>query len=87
MTDDLTDDIFWIHCTRMPWFDTRLGYLKKEKKKKDTSYICVIYLIYNIYGIYVIFILYISYKLHIYERLSLCYINSTSFTSEIEEPT
>ena len=72
MTDDLTDDIFWIHCTRMPWFDTRLGHLKKEKKKKkDTSYICVIYLIYYIY---IIFILYISYKLHIYVRLKVCVI-------------
>ena len=56
MTDDLTADIFWIHCTRMPRFDTRLGHLKKEKKK---SYKCVIYLIYYIYSIYVIGILYI----------------------------
>ena len=77
MTDDLTDDIFWIHCTRMPWFDTRLGHLKKEKKgkrKKDTSYICVIYLIYNIYSIYVICILYISYKLYIFVKLKVCVI-------------
>ena len=74
MTDDLTDDIFWIHCTRMPWFDTRLGHLKKEKRKKekkDTSYICVIYLIYYIY---IIFILYISYKLYIFVRIKVCVI-------------
>ena len=57
MTDGLSADIFWIHCTRMPWFDTRLGHLKKEKK--NISYICVIYLIYYIYSIYVIGILYI----------------------------
>ena len=30
MTVDLTDDIIWKQGTRMPWFDTRIGHLKKE---------------------------------------------------------
>ena len=71
MTHDLTDDIFWIHGTRIPWFDTRLGHLKKEKY---TSYICVIYLIYYIYIVYVLYIAYIC------KVKSVCYINRTSFT-------
>ena len=56
MTDDVTDDIVLIQGTRMPWFNTRLGH---EKRKKDTSYICIIYLICNIYCLYLICILYI----------------------------
>ena len=48
VTDDVTDDIFWIQGVRMPWFDTRLGHLKKEK---SISYLCVIYLICYIYSI------------------------------------
>ena len=43
MTDDLTDDIFWIQGTRMPWFDTSLGHLKKEKSKR------LIYVLYFLY--------------------------------------
>ena len=62
MTDGVTDDIFWIQGTRMPWFNTRLS---PEKRKKHTSYICIIYLICNIYCIYLICILYI-YILRIY---------------------
>ena len=61
MTDGVTDDIVWIQGTRMPWFNTRLGHLKK----KYTSYIRIIYLIYNIYCIYLIFILYILYITYI----------------------
>ena len=63
MTNGVTDDIVWIQGTRMPWFKTRLG---PEKKKKDTSYICIIYLICNIYCIYLICILYILYIVYIY---------------------
>ena len=65
MTDDLTDDIIWKQGSRMPWFDTRLGHMKKEKNY--ISDICVIYLICYIYSIYLICILYI-YILHIYVR-------------------
>ena len=69
MTDDLTDDIFWIQGTRMPWFDTRLDYLKKEK---------------IIHFIYVLYILYTSlYIAYICKVKSVCYINRTSFTSYI----
>ena len=69
MTYDVTDDIFLIQGTRMPWFDTRLGHMKKEK---------------SIHLLYVLYFLYISY---IYRVKSLCYINRTSFTSYIGEPT
>ena len=31
-TDGVTDDIFWIQGTMMPWFNTRLG---PEKRKKE----------------------------------------------------
>ena len=54
MTDGVTDDIFWIQGTRMPWFNTRFG---PEKRKKHKTFICTIYLICNIYCIYLIFIL------------------------------
>ena len=80
MTDDVTNDIFWIQGVRMPWFDTRLGHLKKEKVY---IYVCVIYLIYYIYSIYLIFILYILYITYICRVKSVCYINRTSFTSYI----
>ena len=30
VADGVTDDIVWIQGTRMPWFNTRLGHLKKE---------------------------------------------------------
>ena len=46
VTDDLTDDIIWIQGTRLPWFDTRLGHLEKEK---------------SIHSIYVLYILYLIY--------------------------
>ena len=52
MTDDLTDDTIWIQGARMPWFDTRLNHLKKEKY---TSYICFISYMYIIYLIYCIY--------------------------------
>ena len=44
VTDDVTNDIFWIQGMRMPWFDTKLGYRKKEK-----SLHLIIYLIYCIF--------------------------------------
>ena len=62
MTDGITDDIVWIQGTRMPWFNTRLG---PEKRKKDTSYICIINL-YVIYIIYILYAYYIFYILHKY---------------------
>ena len=59
VTDGVMDDMVWIQGTRMPWFNTALGHLKKEKK--DTSYIFIIYLICNIYCIYLICIIYNIY--------------------------
>ena len=35
MNNHLTDDIIWIQGARMPWFDTRLGHLKKENKEVE----------------------------------------------------
>ena len=78
MTDDLTDDIFWIQGTRMPWFDTRLDYLKKEK---IIHFIYMLYILYT--SIYLICILYILYIAYICKVKSVCYINRTSFTSYI----
>ena len=54
MTDGVTDDIFCIQGIRMPWFNTSLG---PEKRKKDSSYICII----NLYVICILYILYILY--------------------------
>ena len=51
-----------------------------EKRKKNTSYICVIYLVYSIYLICILYMLYIAY---IYKVKSVCYINRTSSTSYI----
>ena len=84
MTDGVTDDIFWIQGTRMPWFNTRLG---PEKRKKHTSYICIIYLICDIYCIYLICLLYILYIAYICGVKSEWYINRTSFTIYIVELT
>ena len=53
MTVGVTDDIFWIQGTRMPWFNTWLG---PEKRKKDTCNIIV----------YILYAYYIFYILHIY---------------------
>ena len=58
VTDDLMDNIIWIQGTRMPWFDTRLGHLKR---KTYTSDICSIYLISYIYIEYIFYVYYISY--------------------------
>ena len=68
----------------MPWFNTRLG---PEKEKKNKSYICIIYLIFNIYCIYLMYILYILYIAYICRVKSEWYINRTSFTTYIVEPT
>ena len=46
MTDDLTDDIIWKQGTRMSWFDTRMGHLKKEK---SIHLICLLYILYIAY--------------------------------------
>ena len=54
VTDGVTDDIVWIQGTRVPWFNTRLGHLKKEK---SMHLIYVLYLICNIYCTYLICIL------------------------------
>ena len=43
-TDGVTDDIVWIQGTRMPWFHTKLGHLKKEKQ----AYILYMYYVYYI---------------------------------------
>ena len=87
MTVDLLDDIIWIEGARMPWFDTRLGHLKKEKIHVlymlyiyDILYIYSIYLIYYIYIylifylyiVYILYVYYISYILHIYVRSKVC---------------
>ena len=63
VTDGVTDDIVWIQGTRMPWFNTRLGHLKKEK---STHLIYVIYILYVIYIVYILYAYYISYILHMY---------------------
>ena len=47
MTDDLTDDITWKVGRRMPWFDTRLGHIKK--KNVHILYMCYISYILHIY--------------------------------------
>ena len=61
MTDGVTVDIIWIQGTRMPWFDTRLGHLKK----KYTSDICSIYLISYIYIEYIfMYIIYLIYNIY-----------------------
>ena len=81
MTDGVTDNIVVRGCPgSIP------GWILKNEKKK-TTYICIIYLMCNIYCIYLIFILYI-YILHIYGRVKgEWYINMTSFTTYILEPT
>ena len=84
MTDGITDNIVWIQGTRMSWFNTRLG---PEKRKKPTIYICIIYLICKINCIYLICILYILYIAYKCKVKSEWYINRTSFTRYIVEPT
>ena len=58
-----------------------------KKENKPTTYICLIYLICNIYCIYLICILYILYIAYICRVKSEWYINWTSFTRYIVEPT
>ena len=58
MTDGLTEVIFWIQGTRMPWFNTCLGPKKKAY---------ILYMYYISYMIYILYISnYISYILLIY---------------------
>ena len=59
----------------------------QKKGKKHTSYICIIYLICNIYCIYLICIFFILYIPYICRVKSEWYINRTSFTTYIVEPT
>ena len=63
MTDGVTDDIFWIQGTRMPWLNTRLV---PENRKKRIHLIYVLYMLYIIYNVYILYAYYISYILHIY---------------------
>ena len=81
MTDGVTDDMVWIQGTRMPWFNTRLGHLKKEKR----AYILYMYYIYCIkYILYIsICILYILYIAYICRIKSEWYMNRNSFTTYI----
>ena len=69
MIDGVTVDIIWIQGTRMPWFDNRLGHLKK---KKCTFYICSIYLISYIYIVYILYVHEIPYILYMYIRSKVC---------------
>ena len=59
VTDGVTDDIFCIQGTRIPWFKTRLVPKKRIKEKS-------IHLIYVLYILYVIYIVYIVYSYYIY---------------------
>ena len=63
MTDGVTEDIFWIQGTRMPWFNTGLG---PKKRKKGIHLIYVLYIIYVIHVVYILYVYCISYILHIY---------------------
>ena len=56
-------------------------------EKKHTSYICIIYLICNIYCTYLLCLYYILYISHICRVKREWYINRTSFTTYIVEPT
>ena len=71
----------------MSWLNIRLGPEKSKKEKKQTIYISIIYLICYIYCIYLICILYILYIAYICIVKSEWYINRTSFTTYIVEPT
>ena len=79
MTDGVTDNIVVRGCP-----DSLPGWVLN---KKQTTYICIIYLICNIYCIYLICILYILYIAYICRVKSEWYINRTSFTRYIVEPT
>ena len=69
MTDGVTDGIIWIQGIRMPWFETRLGHLKKEE-----VYILYMFYIPHILYMYIIYlkcILYILYITYIYKVKSV----------------
>ena len=63
VTDGVTDYIVWIQGMKMPWFNTRLGHLKKEK---SIHLIYVLYILYIIYIVYTLYAYYISHILNIY---------------------
>ena len=56
MTDGVTDDIFWIQGTRMPWFNTMLGPEKSIHLIKVFYILCVIYIVYILYAYNISFI-------------------------------
>ena len=72
MRDGVTDNIVWIQGTRMPWFNTRLGHLKK--KSIHLLYVLYIMYIYIIYIVFIFYAYYISYILHIYVESKVCVI-------------
>ena len=53
LTDGVTDDIVWILGTRMPWFNTKLGF------EKSIHHIYVLYILYVIYIVYILYAYYI----------------------------
>ena len=65
VTDGVTYDIVWLQGTRMPWFNTRLGPVKR-KKEESIHLIYVLYILYVIYIVYILYAYYISYILHLY---------------------
>ena len=67
MSDGVTDDIILIQCTRMPWFNTRQGHLKKKS-------INLMYVLYILCIIYNLFVYYMIYILHIYVASKVCVI-------------
>ena len=68
MSDGVTDDIILIQGTRMPWFETGSGHLKKEKS------INLMYVLYILCIIYILFVYYIFFILHTYVGSKVCVI-------------
>ena len=69
----------------MPLFNTRLG---PEKRKTSIHLIYVLYILYVIYIVYILYGYYTYiYIAYIFRIKSVWYINRTSFTRYIVEPT
>ena len=64
-----------------------LNEVLKKKKEKSIHLLYLLYILYVIYIVYILYAYYISYILHIYVVKSEWYINRTSFTRDIVEPT
>ena len=79
MTDGVTDDIFWIQGTRMPWFNTRFG----PEKEKSIPLLYVLYILYIIYIVYILYIIYIVYILYAYYISNILHIYVESKVSGI----